>query len=1168
MANTLLDLFEKNPQLLEWRDKVTLLSRQLVMGFSGSSKAVVMASALSEQVPKILIVTSTQNEAEQLTGDLSAILGEDKVYSFFADDVVAAEFIFASPEKTHSRLESLNFLIDKEASGVLVTSLVGTKLHLPNPKVYKDSRINLALGEEHDLEALSKHLTHIGYQRVEQVLSPGEFSRRGDILDIYELTAELPYRLEFFGDEIDGIRQFDSDSQKSLDNLEHIIVSPADDIILTREDYQRAEKALESAVSKAEGPHKAYLEEVLSVTIDGYRHKDLRKFLSLFYDKAYTLFDYLPKGTPVFIDDFQKIVDRHGRLELEVANLLTEDLHQGKSLSHLNYLVDSFKTLRNYQPASFFSNFHKGLGNLKFDKLYQFTQYPMQEFFNQFPLLVDEIHRYTKNKATVILQVGSEKQHKSLKETLEEYDLDLPLSSFGDLIPHKPQLVLGNLSNGFYFADEKLVLVTEREIFHKKVKRRARASHVSNAERLKDYNELEKGDYVVHQTHGIGQFKGIETIEIKGVHRDYLTIQYQDAATISLPVEQIESLSKYVSADGKEPKINKLNDGRFQKTKQKVSKQVEDIADDLLKLYAERSQLKGFAFSPDDDNQREFEDDFAYAETEDQLRSIKEIKADMESDKPMDRLLVGDVGFGKTEVAMRAAFKAVNDGKQVAILVPTTVLAHQHYLNFKERFENHAVEVDELSRFRSKKEQNETIENLAKGRIDIIIGTHRLLSKDVKFSDLGFLVIDEEQRFGVKHKEKLKELKAKVDVLTLTATPIPRTLHMSMLGIRDLSIIETAPTNRYPVQTYVMETNPGLIREAILREMDRGGQIFYVYNRVETIDQKVSELHELVPEARIGFVHGQMSEVMLENTLLDFLNGDYDVLVATTIIETGIDISNVNTLFIENADHMGLSTLYQLRGRVGRSNRIAYAYLMYRPDKVLTEVSEKRLDAIKGFTELGSGFKIAMRDLSIRGAGNILGASQSGFIDSVGFEMYSQLLEEAINKRQGKTQVRRKGNAEFNLQIDAYLPSDYISDERQKIEIYKRIREIENQKDYQDLQDELIDRFGEYPDQVAYLIEIGLVKAYLDAAFAELVERKNDTITVRFEKASLKFFLTQDYFEAISKTNLKARISDNQGKVEIIFDVRNKKDYEILEELKIFGQTFMEIKKRKEKKED
>ena len=1167
MAKTLLDLFSNNKLVKEWQDKLILLGRQLVMGFSGSSKSLVMASALDSETSKIVLVTSTQNEAEQLASDLMALLGEDKVYSFFADDVPAAEFIFASMDKTMTRLQGLNFLLDENASGILITSLAGTKLHLPSPKTYQESRLSLMVGDEHDLSALSKHLLNIGYQRVNQVLSPGEFSRRGDILDIYELTAEHPYRLEFFGDEIDGIRQFDVESQKSLASVEGLRLSPADDIILRPEDFKRAEESLEKAVAKAQGEHKAYLEEVLSVTLDGYRHKDLRKFLSIFYEKSYTLFDYLPKGTPLFIDDFQKIVDRHGRFELEVANLLTEDLHQGKSLSSLSYFADSFKNLRNYQPATFFSNFHKGLGNLKFDKLYNFTQYPMQEFFNQFPLLVDEVNRYTKGKATVLLQVSTEKHLKSLKETFEEYDLDLPLSQADQLLEGKAQLILGNLANGFYFADEKIVLITEREIFHKKVKRRVRSSHISNAERLKDYNELEKGDYVVHQTHGIGQFKGIETIEIKGVHRDYLTIQYKDAATISLPVEQIESLSKYVSADGKEPKINKLNDGRFQKTKKKVSKQVEDIADDLIKLYAERSQLKGFAFSPDDDNQREFDDDFPYAETADQLRSIKEIKADMESDKPMDRLLVGDVGFGKTEVAMRAAFKAVNDGKQVAILVPTTVLAHQHYLNFKERFENQAVVVDELSRFRSKKEQTQTIDSLAKGCVDIIVGTHRILSKDVSFADLGLIIIDEEQRFGVRHKEKLKELKAKVDVLTLTATPIPRTLHMSMLGIRDLSVIETPPTNRYPVQTYVMETNPGLVREAILREMDRGGQVFYVYNRVESIDQKVAELHELVPEASIGFVHGQMSEAMLENTLLDFINGDYDVLVATTIIETGVDISNVNTLFIENADHMGLSTLYQLRGRVGRSNRIAYAYLMYRPDKVLTEVSEKRLDAIKGFTELGSGFKIAMRDLSIRGAGNILGASQSGFIDSVGFEMYSQLLEEAINKRQGKSQVRRKGNAEFNLQIDAYLPSDYISDERQKIEIYKRIREIENQADYQELQDELIDRFGEYPDQVAYLLEIGLVKAYLDAAFAELVERKQDTVIVRFEKVSLTFFLTQDYFEAISKTDLKARISDNKGKVEILFDVRQKKDYEILEAFKIFGQTFGEIKKRKETKE-
>ncbi|MCC9715505.1 transcription-repair coupling factor, partial [Streptococcus agalactiae] len=712
-----------------------------------------------------------------------------------------------------------------------------------------------------------------------------------------------------------------------------------------------------------------------------------------------------------------------------------------------------------------------------------------------------------------------------------EYGLDLIISDKNDIVPKESQLIVGHLSNGFYFADEKIVLITEREIYHRRVKRKIRRSNISNAERLKDYNELSVGDYVVHNVHGVGKFLGIETIEIQGIHRDYLTIQYQNADRISIPVEQIELLTKYVSADGKEPKINTLNDGRFKKAKQRVAKQVEDIADDLLKLYAERSQLQGFAFSPDDNMQNDFDNDFAYVETEDQLRSIKEIKQDMEGNRPMDRLLVGDVGFGKTEVAMRAAFKAVNDHKQVAVLVPTTVLAQQHFENFKERFSNYPVTVDVLSRFRSKKEQTDTLKRLSKGQVDIIIGTHRLLSQDVVFSDLGLIVIDEEQRFGVKHKEKLKELKTKVDVLTLTATPIPRTLHMSMLGIRDLSVIETPPTNRYPVQTYVLETNPGLVREAIIREIDRGGQVFYVYNKVDTIDQKVSELQELVPEASIGFVHGQMSEIQLENTLIDFINGDYDVLVATTIIETGVDISNVNTLFVENADHMGLSTLYQLRGRVGRSNRIAYAYLMYRPDKVLTEISEKRLDAIKGFTELGSGFKIAMRDLSIRGAGNILGASQSGFIDSVGFEMYSQLLEQAIATKQGKSLIRQKGNAELALQIDAYLPAEYISDERQKIEIYKRIRELETRADYETLQDELIDRFGEYPDQVAYLLEIGLLKAYLDLAFTELVERKGNEISILFEKASLKYFLTQDYFEALSKTQLKARISETNGKM-------------------------------------
>ncbi|MEQ9810997.1 transcription-repair coupling factor [Streptococcus jiangjianxini] len=1162
----LTDLLVKNRIIQNWLGQVDS-GRQLIMGLSASSKALAIATAFQKNQGKFVIVTSTQTEAENLISDLSALLDEECLYSFFADDVAAAEFIFSSFDRTLSRLESLNFLQDQNATGILVTSIIGIKILLPNPEVYQKAQLTLSMGLDKEVDDVVNKLSQIGYERVSQVLNPGEYSRRGDILDIYEVTERYPFRIEFFGDEIDGIRTFDSETQKSLDSLEKITISPATDLILEKSDFDRAIFKLEEEIEKSINEDlTVYLTDILSVTKENYRHKDIRRFLSFFYDNHYSLFDYFTRDTVLFIDDFQKLMDRHARFELEVANLMTDDLQHRKAVSNQVYFADPYQMLRQYQPATFFSNFHKGLGNIKFDALHNMTQYPMQEFFNQFPLLVDEIHRYQKQKATILVQADSQKSLNSLQETLKEYKLELLISDSQQIIPHQAQFIIGHLSTGFYLADEKLVLITEREIFHKKIKRRARRSNISNAERLKDYNELTKGDYVVHQVHGIGKFLGIETLEIKGIHRDYLTIQYQNSDRISLPIEQIESLSKYVSADGKEPKINKLNDGRFQKTKQKVARQVEDIADDLLKLYAERSQLKGFAFSPDDDNQKEFDDDFAYVETEDQLRSIAEIKKDMEAEKPMDRLLVGDVGFGKTEVAMRAAFKAVNDGKQVAILVPTTVLAHQHYVNFKERFDNQAVKIEELSRFKSKKEQTLILEELSKGQVDIIIGTHRLLSKDVNFSDLGLIVIDEEQRFGVKHKETLKELKTKVDVLTLTATPIPRTLHMSMLGIRDLSVIETPPTNRYPVQTYVMETNLGMVREAILRELDRGGQVFYVYNKVDTIEQKVSELQEIVPEASIGFVHGQMSEIQLENTLLDFIAGVYDVLVATTIIETGVDISNVNTLFIENADHMGLSTLYQLRGRVGRSNRIAYAYLMYRPDKVLTEVSEKRLDAIKGFTELGSGFKIAMRDLSIRGAGNILGASQSGFIDSVGFEMYSQLLEDAILKKQGKSQVRQKGNAELNLQIDAYLPTDYISDERQKIEIYKRIREMDSRAAYEELQDELIDRFGEYPDQVAYLLEIGLVKTYLDSVFTELVDRKDNQLIVRFEKVTQTLFLTQDYFEALSKTNLKARISEHQGKIEVIFDIRNKKDYEILEELIQFGQGFADIKERKMEK--
>lgn len=1163
---TLLDLFSENDQIKKWHQNLTDKKRQLILGLSTSTKAIAIASSL-EKEDRIVLLTSTYGEAEGLVSDLISILGEELVYPFLVDDAPMVEFLMSSQEKIISRVEALRFLTDSSKKGILVCNIVASRLILPSPNAFKDSIVKISVGEEYDQHAFIHQLKENGYRKVTQVQTQGEFSLRGDILDIFEISQLEPCRIEFFGDEIDGIRSFEVETQLSKENKTELTIFPASDMLLREKDYQRGQSALEKQISKTLSPIlKSYLEEILSSFHQKQSHADSRKFLSLCYDKTWTVFDYIEKDTPIFFDDYQKLMNQYEVFERELAQYFTEELQNSKAFSDMQYFSDIEQIYKKQSPVTFFSNLQKGLGNLKFDKIYQFNQYPMQEFFNQFSFLKEEIERYKKMDYTIILQSSNSMGSKTLEDMLEEYQIKLDSRDKTNICKESVNLMEGNLRHGFHFVDEKILLITEHEIFQKKLKRRFRRQHVSNAERLKDYNELEKGDYVVHHIHGIGQYLGIETIEIKGIHRDYVSVQYQNGDQISIPVEQIHLLSKYISSDGKAPKLNKLNDGHFKKAKQKVKNQVEDIADDLIKLYSERSQLKGFAFSADDDDQDAFDDAFPYVETDDQLRSIEEIKRDMQASQPMDRLLVGDVGFGKTEVAMRAAFKAVNDHKQVVILVPTTVLAQQHYTNFKERFQNFAVNIDVLSRFRSKKEQTATLEKLKNGQVDILIGTHRVLSKDVVFADLGLMIIDEEQRFGVKHKETLKELKKQVDVLTLTATPIPRTLHMSMLGIRDLSVIETPPTNRYPVQTYVLEKNDSVIRDAVLREMERGGQVYYLYNKVDTIVQKVSELQELIPEASIGYVHGRMSEVQLENTLLDFIEGQYDILVTTTIIETGVDIPNANTLFIENADHMGLSTLYQLRGRVGRSNRIAYAYLMYRPEKSISEVSEKRLEAIKGFTELGSGFKIAMRDLSIRGAGNLLGKSQSGFIDSVGFELYSQLLEEAIAKRNGNANAntRTKGNAELILQIDAYLPDTYISDQRHKIEIYKKIRQIDNRVNYEELQEELIDRFGEYPDVVAYLLEIGLVKSYLDKVFVQRVERKDNKITIQFEKVTQRLFLAQDYFKALSVTNLKAGIAENKGLMELVFDVQNKKDYEILEGLLIFGESLLEIKESKE----
>lgn len=1169
----LIELFSKNEKITQWLRNFERTNRQLITGLVGTSKALAIAAAYENFPRQMLVVVKNQLAATQLADDLAGLIGENQVYTFFADEAVVAEFAFASPERRASRVEVLDFL-SSEKPGIVISPVMGLKKRLASIDDWRQAHLLFKTGAEFEHQSLAQNLVNLGYKRENLVATPGEFAIRGDIVDIYPLESEHPLRIEFFGDEIDSIRKFDVMTQRSIDEVTEYVISPATENYFSIQTLKNGAENLSIHLTKrsatVDGQTKekinAYFNELIESAKQGVYHQDFSKFASFFYEKNYSLFSYLSKDSLIFIDDLQKIMDMAHKIDLEAAEYLTLELHTGLAFSDQEYVLPFYEQLKQQKSLTFFSVFQKGLGNLRFDALFNFTSHAMQQFFGQLPLLTEEIRRYQKQEQTVIVLSPDQQRLEKTVEALNEFSMTPQITHSENILPKVFQVTIGSLSSGFSFLDESIVVITEKELFQGYAKKRTRRQAISNAERLKDYNELKIGDYVVHKNHGIGQYVGIETIEVNGVHQDYLTIRYQNSDKISIPVTHLDLITKYVASEGKAPHINKLNDAKWKKTRQKVSKQVEDIADDLIELYAEREAQRGFAFSTDDESQQIFDESFPFVETDDQLRSIDEIKHDMEKVRPMDRLLVGDVGFGKTEVALRAAFKAINDHKQVAILVPTTILADQHYQNMLKRFQGFPVEIDMLSRFRTKKQQEATVKRLKEGKIDIVVGTHRVLSKDIVFRDLGLIIIDEEQRFGVKHKERLKQLRAQVDVLTLTATPIPRTLHMSMLGIRDLSIIETPPQNRYPVQTYVLETNYDVIRDAIERELSRGGQCFYLFNRVDMIEQKVSELEDLVPDARIAYAHGQMSEIQLENVLVDFLEGAYDVLVTTTIIETGVDMPNVNTLFVENADYMGLSTLYQLRGRVGRSNRIAYAYFMYRPDKSLSEESEKRLEAIKGFTELGSGFKIAMRDLSIRGAGNVLGVQQHGFIDSVGFEMYSQMLEEAVQRKQGTEQTMLKSNAELDLRIDAYIPMTYIADERQKIEIYKRIREFESIEMYDELTSELMDRFGEYPDAVAYLLEIGLIKMYADDALVDLIKNKGNQIEIKMSGKAAQIFLTQDYFKALNETKLPVTIGDVNGKMIINLDTQKINQNQLLIELKAVMGKLSEIKTKKSKK--
>lgn len=1123
----LTEIIAKDHDLTDFINRTTTVKNSLITGANAGAFDMLLCQIVMTLARPIILLEENENKAQKIYSELVQLLPEESVQIFPVDATIATQTAVTSPDELSSRIQALNFLLSAE-KGVVVATPQALQYKLSAPADYQAARREFKSGKEFDLSELTSWLVQAGFRRENLVAKPGEFALRGDILDIYPLDRESPVRIEFFGDEIDTIKEFDLASQRSQKQIDHLFVSAAQDRVFTKSDFERAAKMIRKAVADAPAPEKNVSEhfaDALAELDNGFLPQNYAFLVDFLIDKPRSLLDYLSNTGLVMLDDWPLINQAVKTVDQQNQGFIDDELKTGAMIPGQSLRSDFHKVWgKDEHNHIYFSLFQRSIGRIKLGQLFDWQTREPEQFFSQMPLIKSEIESFQKKGQTVILQADNNKRAKQISQTMAEFGMDVPIVNPADLSEKQTQITVGFFASGFTLPNNNLVYLTEHELFNKVTHHNRRIRTLENAQRLRSYTELKPGDYVVHVNHGIGRFEGIKTLENNGVKRDYITITYQHGDQLFVPADQLKLVQKYVASEGKRPHVNKLGGSEWAKTKSRVQSKVEDIADELIDLYAKRESEKGFAFSKDDDLQRQFEDAFPYVETPDQLRSIKEIKHDMEQDKPMDRLLVGDVGFGKTEVALRAAFKAIEDNKQVAFLVPTTILAQQHYETIQDRFKNFPVNYAVLSRFQTPAEAKKITAGLKTGKIDLVVGTHRLLSKDVQFKDLGLLIVDEEQRFGVKHKERLKELKANIDVLTLTATPIPRTLHMSMVGVRDLSVMETPPSNRYPIQTYVMEQIPSVVKDACLREMERGGQVFYLHNRVGDIDDVVTELENLIPTARIVSVHGRMSKNLMEDILYRFLNREFDILVTTTIIETGIDMPNVNTMIVENADHYGLSQLYQLRGRIGRSARLAYAYFLYQPNKVLTEIGEKRLDAIRDFTELGSGFKIAMRDLAIRGAGNMLGSQQHGFIDSVGYDLYSQMLADAIKNRKTKKKVK-KSNTEIDLGLEAYIPDNYIGDQEEKIEFYKKIKSA-TAADIVQIQDELIDRFGNYPKPVENLLAISALKSEADLAQVRNITKISaNQIKIEFARAASDELKGPNIFKALEHVSFKAKIN-------------------------------------------
>ncbi len=1022
------------------------------------SQKVHAASSLWQGFPRRVILTYSEQKAREIYEDCryfdrEAVLYQAKDFLFFHADIQGNLLV-------QQRVRALQALLTKKEVTV-ITTFDGLMDRLRPLERVKEEILTIGQDSIVEIEALAKKLVRLGYERTGQVEVPGQFAVRGGIVDIFALTEEAPWRIEFWDDEVDSIRSFDAESQRSMENLEEIVIYPAAE------------------------PVPGEKEEAVS-------------FLD-YFDTEETVF---------FLDEPTRLLEKGRTVEKEFEESMANRAERGETLpeeARLLYGSEEIVARLNRKNCVALCLMEQKAPEWEVKERYQVEARSVNPYNNSFEMLVKDLKRWKREKYSVILMCASGTRAKRLAADLQEQELNSFYCEDPDRVvnPSEIMVVHGSLHRGYEYPLIRFAVLSETDIFGRERKKRKKKK-VYEGQKIQSFSELKPGDYVVHENHGLGIYRGIEKVEVDKVMKDYIKIEYAKGGNLYILATQLEMIQKYAGSDARKPKLNRLGGSEWTRTKSRVRGAVQEVAKDLVQLYAARQQKDGYAYGPDTVWQTEFEELFPFEETADQQLAIEATKKDMESTKIMDRLICGDVGYGKTEIAIRAAFKAVQENKQVVYLVPTTILAQQHYNTFVQRMKDFPVRVDLLCRFRTPAEQKKTIADLKKGFVDIVIGTHRVLSSDVEFKDLGLLIIDEEQRFGVAHKEKIKKLKENIDVLTLTATPIPRTLHMSLIGIRDMSVLEEAPQDRLPIQTYVMEYDSEMVRAAISRELGRGGQVYYVYNRVNNIAEVTAQIAELVPEANVAFAHGQMKEHELEKIMYDFIAGEIDVLVSTTIIETGLDISNVNTMIIHDADNLGLSQLYQLRGRVGRSSRTAYAFLMYRKDKMLKEVAEKRLGAIREFTELGSGFKIAMRDLEIRGAGNLLGEQQHGHMQAVGYDLYCKMLNEAVKEEKGTALPEDSFETMVDMELDAYIPDTYIRNESQKLDIYKRIAGIESREECEDMQDELLDRFGDLPRPVQNLLAVADLKVKAHHVYVkELVERPDEIRLVLYEKARL-----------------------------------------------------------------